>query len=258
MSHNMHMNTQPLVSIIMPSYNCAAFIAESIESVLAQSYQNWELLISDDCSTDGTIEVIEGYCAKDDRITFFPAETNGGAAVTRNRSITEAAGQFIAFLDSDDIWLPQKLEKQIAFMMENKIPLSYTRFNTINEDGTHAANAPDLPASIDYNGLLSNQIIGCLTAVYDTEICGKVYMPLIRKRQDFGLWLKILKQGHTAHCHPDVLATYRLRTGSISSNKWSAVHYTWRLYREVEHLSLPRATYCLCAYIARKMMRSRL
>ena len=250
--------TQPLVSIIMPSYNCAGFIAQSIESVLGQSYENWELLVSDDCSTDDTPQIIQDYCAKDSRIKFFPASENGGAAVARNRSIENAGGRFIAFLDSDDLWLPQKLEAQIAFMMENKIALSYARYSTINEDGTHAHHAPDLPLSIDYKGLLSNQIIGCLTAIYDTELCGTVMMPLIRKRQDFGLWLKILKQGHTAHCHPNVLAAYRLRTGSVSSNKWSAVHYTWRLYREVERLPLPYAAYCLCAYIARKMLRSRL
>ncbi len=252
MSHTDH---SFLVSIIMASYNCESFIQESIESVISQDYKNWELLISDDCSSDDTLNIIRSYCDKDVRISLITSDVNLGAAISRNKSIEKAKGRFIAFLDSDDLWSPSKLSKQIPFMIKNEIALCYTRYDSIDEEGQLVKHAPTLPPKIDYNGLLKSQIIGCLTAVYDTQLCGKVLMPIIRKRQDFGLWLKILKQGHTAYCLDDVVATYRIRKNSLSSNKIAAIHYNWKLYREVENLSLLKSFYCLINCIFNRLNR---
>lgn len=244
-----------LVSIIMPSYNCESFIQASIESVIAQEYKNWELLISDDCSSDGTLEIVKSYCDKDIRISLITSNKNLGPALSRNKAIEKAKGRFIAFLDSDDLWAPQKLSKQIPFIVNNKIALCYTRYDSIDEEGKLVKQAPIIPSNIDYNGLLKNQIIGCLTAIYDTELCGKVFMPIIQKRQDFGLWLRILKQGHIAYCLDEVVATYRIRQNSLSSNKIKAIRYTWKLFREIENLSLLKSSYCLMNCISNRLKR---
>jgi len=250
-----HTDYSYLVSIIMPSYNCESFIKASIKSVIAQEYENWELLISDDCSNDDTLKIIKSYCDKDIRISMITSNTNLGPAVSRNKAIEKAKGRFIAFLDSDDLWSPQKLSKQIPFMVKNKIALCYTRYNSIDAKGELIKQAPALPLKIDYNGLLKNQVIGCLTAVYDTELCGKVFMPIIDKRQDFGLWLKILKQGQTAYLLNEVVAKYRIRQNSVSSNKFVAIYFTWKLFREVENLPFLKSFYCLINCIFNRLKR---
>lgn len=240
----------------MPSYNSEDFIAESIKSVINQSYKNWELIISDDNSTDKTIDIVKAFQAKDSRIKLLRSKKNGGPAVTRNLAIKHAKGRYIAFLDSDDLWSKDKLQKQIPFMIEEKIALCYARYSFIDEHGNFVNNAPELPNKINYQSLLRNQVIGCLTAVYDTKICGKVYMPLIKKRQDFGLWLKILKKVPFAFCCNEVLATYRIRNNSVSSNKFVAVYYTWKLFREFEHLSILQSAFCIVSYVLRKIIRT--
>lgn len=248
--------TNNLVSIIMASHNSALFIEESIESVLNQTYMNWELLISDDCSTDHTKEIVSQYAKQDQRICFIEAKRNSGPAVTRNRAISRAKGRYIAFLDSDDLWTPNKLQKQIACLTANKAVLSYGYYDVIDEDGNYIKTIKKLPRHTTYNKLLKNQVIGCLTAIYDRDLCGTIKMPVIRKRQDFGLWLRILKGNHKAICVNSVIGTYRLRKGSVSSNKWIAVRYTWKIYRKVERLSLLKSSYVFSHYLARRIMRS--
>lgn len=229
-----------LVSIITPTYNCARFIAETIQSVQAQSYTNWEMIISDDCSTDNTREVIAPYLASDSRIKYICNEKNSGAAITRNNALKVAQGRWIAFLDSDDLWLPEKLEKQIKFMQNNDCAFSYTSYMTCREDG-EIKGIVVAPRKIAFSSNKRDNKIGCLTAIYDTEKVGKVYLPLIRKRQDWGLMMRILQKCKVAYGMKEPLALYRLREGSISSNKMDLIKYNVGVYVETLGWSRLRA-----------------
>lgn len=243
------------VSIITPSYNSEKFIAQTIESVLSQTYTEWEMIIVDDKSMDNTVKLIETYTQKDKRIKYIVLEENSGPAVARNRAIEEAEGKYIAFLDADDLWMPQKLEKQIAFMQRENIALSYTGYYRFEESAEEIKDEITVPMKVDYHELLKQNIIGCLTAVYDTKIVGKVYMPLIRKRQDFGLWLKILKEVPYAYALQEPLAYYRMHHDSISSNKIVSSQYNWKLYREVEKLPWYQALYYFAWYTYRSLLK---
>lgn len=224
----------------MPSYNSEDFIAESIDSVLNQTYCNWELLITDDGSNDSTVNIIKSYQLRDKRIKLFISETNGGAAEARNNSIENSNGRFIAFLDSDDLWERSKLELQVSFMVKNNIAFSYTNFVGFSDSAKDKLFS--CPDQVSYSELLCGNSIGCLTAVYDKEIVGKRLMPLIRKRQDMGLWLSILKDGFIAHrVGSQPLARYRMDSG-MTKNKMKVIKYQWRLYREI--LKLPYFMSC--------------
>jgi len=241
----MHNN---LVSIITPSYNSSKFIEETINSVLAQSYKNWEMIIVDDLSTDNSISVIKNYIKQDNRIKLIQLEKNSGAAVARNKAIEEANGRYIAFLDSDDLWEVTKLDKQIAFMQENSYDFTYTNYNLIDENNTKYGNTFKSKKESSYFDLLKTCSIGCLTVIYDRKNLGKVYMPLILRRQDYGLWLKILKKIDKAYCLDESLAVYRTRKNSISSNKFKASQYQWKIYREVEKLNIFTSIYYFISY----------
>lgn len=226
-----------LVSIITPSYNSADFIVETIESILAQTYTNWELLITDDCSTDNTFDIVGKYIERDSRIKFFRLTTNSGAGVARNNSIKEAKGRFLAFCDSDDCWYPQKLEKQLAFMVENGYEFTCTSYDSYNEAGDKKVGYIKCKKKISYWKLLRDNSIGCLTSMYDTSRIGKIYMPTIRKRQDWGLWLSIIRKTKYVYGLQETLAKYRIRENSISSNKLAMLKYNYKLYKEVEGYS---------------------
>lgn len=232
-----NMMPNPLVSIITPNFNGELFISYTIDSVLMQSYQNWEMLIVDDCSTDSSIDIVKKYQKKDNRIKLFQLEKNSGAAVTRNKAIEEAKGEFIAFLDNDDLWAKEKLTEQINFMQKNNYNFTYSNYDIINEKHKLITSfiAPNM---VNYKKLIKSNHIGCLTAVYNQKKLGKIYMPLIKKRQDLGLWLKILKIEPYAYNVNKILGKYRIRGRSISSNKIKSAYYQWKLYREVEKLSL--------------------
>ena len=249
---------QPLVSVITPSYNCAKFIAETIQSVKKQTYLNWEMVIVDDCSTDNSRDIIREEMKKDDRIRLITLEENSGAAVARNTALVNANGTYVAFLDSDDLWLPQKLEKQISFMEKNGYAFSFTKYRIMKEDGTPTNSVVNIPDEIDYKGLLKNTIIGCLTAVVNIEKTGPIEMPNIRTRQDFALWLSILKRGFHAYGLQEELALYRKVEGSISSNKKKAAAQTWHVYREIEKLSLPYAIWVFAHYAFHAYRKSRI
>lgn len=250
------MKDNNLVSIITPSYNSSKFISKTIESVLSQTYQNWEMIIVDDVSSDNSNEIIESYIQKDSRIKLIKLEQNSGAAIARNRAIEEAKGRYIAFLDADDIWKDKKLEKQIEFMQRNDYAFTYTAYEKVDEHGKVFGKI-GVPSKVSYNQLLKTCVIGCLTAVYDTEKLGKVYMPLIRKRQDFGLWLKILKKIDFAYGINESLAFYTVRDDSISANKKSAAQFTWKLYRDIEKLNLIKASYYFSHYAIRGVLRTK-
>jgi len=243
-----------LVSIITPSYNSAKFISQTIESAVEQSYQNWEMIIVDDCSPDNANKIIEEYCKKDNRIKLIKLEKNNGPAVARNRAIEESKGRYIAFLDADDLWKPEKLEKQLTFMHESGCAFSYSYYETINEKGKKLDKFIRPPVKLSYKDMLKSNHIGCLTAIYDVQKIGKIYMPRIKKRQDYGLWLKILKNIDYASCVPEVLATYRVRESSISSNKLTLLKYNWKLFRECEGFPVSKSLYYLSWNIIIKLM----
>lgn len=244
------------ISIITPSYNSAGFILNTIRSVIDQTVSNWELIIVDDCSTDNSIEVIEGFVDKDPRIKLIQLTENSGAAVARNKGIEAAKGRYIAFLDSDDVWSPDKLEKQLAFMQANDYPFTFAAYDKVDEAGKVFGHV-GVPDKVTYSDLLKSCSIGCLTAMYDTEFFGKVYMPLIRKRQDLGLWLKLLKKTKYAYGLNETLGFYKVRKDSISANKKSAALYQWRIYRDIEHLSLIKSFYYFAHYAIRGLLKTK-
>ncbi len=207
---------QHLVSIITPSYNCAKYIEETIQSIQAQTYTNWELLITDDCSTDESVDIIRNYSATDSRIKLFILKENSGAGVARNNSIKEARGRFIAFCDSDDRWLPEKLERQVALLSSGKYRIS--SYTTCNEDGV-VNGIVVAYRSINYHEILRDDSIGFLTCIYDTQRLGKIYMPTLRKRQDWGLKILLLKKAGYAIGIIEPLAIYRLRNYSYQTKK---------------------------------------
>lgn len=236
-----------LISIVMPTYNSVKYLENSINSVLAQTYSNWELLITDDCSTDHTFELISKYSSIEPRIKVFKNINNLGAGSARNNSIKHAKGRFIAFLDSDDLWHPRKLEKQIPFMLEKECSLSYSYYQKIDENGTLKGIITS-PILTNKKKLLFTNVIGCLTAIYDTEKVGKLYMPLIKRRQDMALWLKIMDVSGNAHGIPEILAYYRVSKDSLSGNKYKAAMSQWSLYRDTLKLNIVKSTIYFISY----------
>lgn len=243
----------PLVTVVTPVYNAAASLAETIQSVVQQSYPHWEMLLVDDCSTDDSVSIIERYSREDPRVRLIRLERNSGAAVARNTAIEAAKGRYIAFLDSDDLWLPEKLERQLGFMQETGHAFSYTGYQKIDAAGEPTGQCVTSPARLSYRQLLKSNRIGCLTAMYDTAQLGKVSMPLIRARQDYALWLKLLKRVEYGYGLDECLALYRVGPASVSSNKLKMVKYNWKLFREVERFSPLKALYYLGWNIFRKL-----
>ncbi|HBI6860839.1 TPA: glycosyltransferase family 2 protein [Enterobacter cloacae] len=243
-----------LVSIIMPSYNSSNTISSSIQSVLDQKYENWELLITDDCSSDNTLDIILNFSKNDERIKVFSSKNNCGAGAARNNSIDKANGRYIAFLDSDDMWHEDKLVKQVDFMLKGNYALTYTAYSKINMEGQIRKEIKP-PIKVNYNELLKSNVIGCLTAMYDAKMLGKVYMPLIRKRQDMALWLSILKKIDFAYCLNESLAFYREGHSSLSSNKFKVLKSQWSFYRDHLGFSYPLALYYFFNYIHRALIK---
>ncbi|WP_270209144.1 MULTISPECIES: sugar transferase [Dorea] len=231
-----------LVSIIMPSYNTASFIKETIQSVLNQTYSKWELIIVDDCSTDNTDEVLEYI--KDSRIRYFKNDKNLGAAVSRNKALREARGQWIAYLDSDDLWMPEKLEKQICFMESNGYAFSYTNYEEIDVDGNKTGVKVSGPKRITKTGMFNYCWPGCLTVMFDANKIGIVQIQDIKKNNDYAMWLKICKK---ANCYllDDFLAQYRKgRTGSVSTHSIKTmIGWHYKLFHEAEGMGLIKSLF---------------
>ena len=226
-----------LVSIIMPSYNTALFIAETIQSVLNQTYTNWELIIVDDCSTDNTDEVLENI--KDSRIRYFKNDKNSGAAVSRNKALREARGQWIAYLDSDDLWMPEKLEKQIHFMETNGYAFSYTNYEEIDVDGNRTGIKVTGPKKITKTEMFNYCWPGCLTVMFDATKVGLIQIEDIKKNNDYAMWLKVCKK---ADCYllDELLGQYRKgRVGSVSTHSIKTmIGWHYKLYREAEDMGI--------------------
>lgn len=227
-----------LVSVIMPTYNCGLFVEESIRSVQDQTYQNWELIIVDDCSDDDTIKRVHGIQLNDRRIRLFRNKVNSGAAISRNMALQEAKGKWVAFLDSDDLWEPIKLEKQVCFMAENGYAFTYTGYKEIDEDSKDIGIVLSGPKHVTKVGMFAFCWPGCLTVMYDREKIGLLQIADIKKNNDYAMWLKVIKH---ADCYllDECLAMYRRgRKGSISSHGYmTLIKWHYKLFRHAENMN---------------------
>lgn len=246
-----------LVSIVTPLYNSEKFIEETIVSVLNQTYSMWEMLIVDDCSSDNGSEIVKKYAQSDERIKYIKMDVNSGAAKTRNKAIEISQGEYIAFLDSDDLWEKNKLEKQVEFMKNNNYSVTFTDYEEINEVGDKLnilIRSPKKP--VTYRRYLLTNPIGCLTGMYSVKKLGKIYMPLLRNREDTAFWLRILKiPGVKAFSLKENLALYRLRGSSLSANKYKLLRFHWHLYRNIEKLSILESVFYMGATIVTKIFK---
>lgn len=240
-----------LVSIIMPTYNVGALVIETVSTVIEQSYTNWELLVVDDCSTDNTRELLANLAKQDPRIKCLFSEKNVGAGGSRNIGLSKAQGKYIAFLDSDDLWLPDKLESQIAFMKENSAPICHTSFSFIDENGHPRKGAVHVSPLVKLEDNLKNTEIGTSTAMIDRTIVGSDFrFSHLRARQDLKLWIELLGKGFTSYGLEKVLVKYRVRSGSVSSNKWKMLYVTFKVYMSTRQLSFTKRVYCYLNYVA--------
>ncbi|MDX1271099.1 glycosyltransferase family 2 protein [Bizionia paragorgiae] len=229
-----------LVSIITPLYNSEAYISDTITSVLNQTYSHWELLLVDDASTDSTCAVVNAFVNKHPNIFLLKNEVNSGAGHSRNRGIQMAKGDFIAFLDADDLWKPEKLQKQLQFIETHNTDVCFSSYELIDEQSNPMHVKVEALPVLSYSKLLKSNYIGNLTGMYNAKSLGKVYMPLLRKRQDWLLWLNaIQRSGKPAMSINDSLAYYRVRKASISSNKWRLVKYNYWVYKKGLGYSIP-------------------
>ncbi|WP_297867754.1 glycosyltransferase family 2 protein [uncultured Flavobacterium sp.] len=246
-----------LVSIITPSYNSAKFIAETIQSVQNQTYQNWEMIIVDDGSSDETENVVLSIIQKDNRIQFHKLSQNSGPAVARNTGIEKASGDYMTFIDADDIWFPTFIENNIKTIQETGIPFVFSSYKRANEQLEFVYSDFIVPNKVSYSDILKSNSISCLTAFVDIKKLGKKYMPLIRKRQDMGLWLNYLKVIPFAHGIQETQAIYRIRENSLSRKKSDLIKYQWQFYREVEKLNVFESSYYMLHWMYRGFMKYR-
>lgn len=245
----------PIVSIITPAYNCEKYIGATIESVLSQTFQKWEMIIVDDCSTDHTSDVVMSYCQNDTRVIYKRIEQNSGAAVARNLAMDLAKGQYIAFLDSDDLWLPDKLTIQLEFMRTHNYKFTCTDYEQVDETGTPIGKTIHCRQSADYNRVLLDCPIGNSTVMYNVSEMGKFTVPNIRKRNDDALWLTMLKSEPYIFGLNKILTRYRVRRGSISANKFQLIKYHWILYRKIEKLGVFRSLFYIIHWGIIKILR---
>lgn len=244
-----------VVSVITPTYNCGTYIEETIRSVMNQSYSNWEMIIVDDCSTDNTAAIVQSLVQKDKRIQYHKLGKNSGAAVARTTAMQIADGQYMAFLDSDDLWLPDKLSAQLTFMQNNGYAFTCTSYLQIDENGNDLNRIIRAKKKVGYNRLLLDCPVGNSTVMYDVSKMGKFEVPDIRKRNDDALWLRMLKTEKYIWGLQEVLMQYRIRPNSISINKISLIKYHWVLYRNVEKLNIARSIFHICYWCFLKVFR---
>jgi teichuronic acid biosynthesis glycosyltransferase TuaG len=226
----------------------ASYVSDSIKSVIAQTYPHWELLIVDDASSDETVNIIKSYAQADSRIKFAIKKQNSGISDTRNQCIQMAQGQFLAFLDADDIWHPEKLEKQLSFMLAKNIGFTYSTYDWIDEDGKIMNKFINTIGNLDYKTYLRNTIIGCSTVMVNKAITGDVFVPKFRTSEDTATWLDILRKGLMAYAIDESLVSYRIRRKSASSNKIRASIDLWKVYRQHEKLPFFKAIYYFSCY----------
>lgn len=244
----------PLVSIIIPCFNSQKFIEETIQSVQKQSYENWEIIVVDDCSSDNTVALILEMVKNDNRIQFFQLNKNSGTGVARNLGVSNANGRYISFLDADDLWKPEKLKKQINFLTTNKVPFTFCFYDCIDEEGELLNKRVEAPLTLSYKQLFFCNYVGNLTGIYDVNYFGKIEISSIRKRQDWMLWLTILKKIKIAKPVPESLAFYRIRENSISTSKLDLIKYNFAVYRRFHKLSFPIAVVCMKLFLVVQLL----
>ncbi|HWX30707.1 MAG TPA: glycosyltransferase family 2 protein [Steroidobacteraceae bacterium] len=245
-----------LVSIVTPAYKAARFVGATIESVIAQDYLQWEMLVVDDRSPDDTAEIVARYAAADPRVKLIRQAENGGAAAARNAALEAARGRYVAFLDSDDVWMPGKLSLQLSFMREVGAGLSFTSFRRITQDGRRTGRLVSVPSSLDYASLLKNTAIVTSTVVIDRSAAGNIRMTKTYY-DDFVLWLGLLKRGVIARGLRLDLLRYRVVEQSISRNKVNSARQVWRTYRDIEGLGVLPAGWCFANYAGRAWLKYR-
>jgi glycosyltransferase involved in cell wall biosynthesis len=245
--------SSPCVSIIMPNYNCIDYIAMAIESVLFQTYKNWEMIIVDDCSTDDSYEKALGYAIKDSRIKVYRMEKNCGAAACRNRAMELSLGQYLAFLDSDDLWFPEKLEKQIKFMSDNDCDFSFTEYELIDEEGKSLRFKGRVIEKLTHKKMLTYCFTGCLTVVYRQDVNNKIYSQNVKTMEDYLLFINVLKKCTNARGYPVCLAKHRIRKKSLSSNKMRNIGSYFKIMIEFECMNYFSALVSMIIFIFMKI-----
>jgi len=249
-------NTQPLISIVVPVYNAEIFLIDTIQTVAEQTYTNWELIFVDDCSMDKSVEVILKHHMNEPRIRLYKNSTNLHAALTRNKGIDESNGEYIAFLDADDLWATTKIEKQVAFMQQKDCAFSFTGYEFTDEYGNPNGKKVSVPAMLSYKQALRNTIIWTSTVMFDMSKLSKdeIHMPNV-KSEDTACWWKVLKTIDYAYGIPEILSYYRRSGGTLSSNKFEAIKRVWNLYRNEEKLNLMTSAYCFSGYAYNTLMK---
>ena len=238
-----------LVSIITPSFNSEKFIAETIESVQNQTHQNWEMIIVDDCSTDNTVSIIKEFVINDERICLFQMDKNSGAGIARNLALSKAKGDYIAFLDADDLWKPLKLEKQLQFLKENETHFTFSFYDCIDEEGNTLHKRVEAPRNLLYRQLFFCNYVGNLTGIYDVNYFGKIAISSTRKRQDWMVWLTILKKIKNAKPVPESLAFYRIRNNSLSASKIDLLKHNFAVYRSFHGFSYAVSWFIMIGFL---------
>lgn len=247
---------QQLVSIVTPAWRAAAFVGQTIESVMAQDYPQWEMHVVDDCSPDDTATVIEAYAARDARVKLIRQQKNGGAAMARNVALEAARGRYVAFLDSDDLWLPGKLTRQLAFMREQKAGFSFTGFRRISQNADRLGHRIHVPPRLTYRALLKNTAIATSTVIIDREMSGPLRMTKTYY-DDFVMWLEVTKRGVPAYGLDEDWMRYRVVSQSISRNKSNSAKQVWLTYRDIEKLGPLRSAWCFAHYATRAWLKYR-
>lgn len=254
MNSNNQKKLKHLVSIIMPAYNCEEFIEETINSVQNQSYGNWELIVVDDASTDKTGEIIKEISMNDNRVIYIKFSENKGAALARNKAIEVASGEYLAFLDSDDLWLPEKLSKQISFMEKNDFYFTCTTYGKIDEKSNNLEKSYIPTTEAGYEDILRN-CPGNSTVIYNAKKLGKFFIPNIKKRNDFVMWLQVIKKAEQLYGIHELLSFHRVREGSLSVNKASLIEYQWKVYRDIEKLSIAKSGYLVVYKVIQSIIK---
>lgn len=241
---------QDLVTIVTPSWNSEKYIEKTIKSVQDQTYSNWEMIVVDDCSSDNTVEIVKRIAETDSRVKLMIQDKNSGAAMARTRAMLAGEGRYVAYLDADDIWKPEKLEKQVDFMKQKDCGFSCTTYEVIDDEGNPKNKIIHMLDRVDYKGFLTNNLLQTVGIMVDTTKVDKknLIMPDIRRRQDAATWLQVLKSGFDCYGLDEVLAEYRRAEGSLSSNKLKAIKGMWILYRDVEQLPFLFSCYCFVRY----------
>ncbi|MDG2433119.1 glycosyltransferase family 2 protein [Flavobacterium sp.] len=243
-----------LVSVIIPTFNSAQFIAEAIQSVQLQSYANWEIIVVDDASQDTTVTIVSELIKADARIQLYQLAQNSGTGVARNLGLEKAKGKYLAFLDSDDLWKPHKLEKQLQWMHIHQLPFTFSFYDCMDENGQPLGREIQAPKNLTYNQLFFCNYIGNLTGIYDVAFFGKIPISPNRKRQDWMLWLTILKRIRTSQPVPESLAFYRIRSNSISTAKVNLLKHNYAIYRKHHGLTSIKASLCMLLFLWKQLV----